>query len=72
MVIKSETLPNNLNERRFRGYWEKTDKSEMNEGQYVARRLKFGRFLAFLENSPNGENSKTLPNNLNAVSRRRP
>jgi hypothetical protein len=27
MVVKLETLPNNLNERRFRGYWEKTDKS---------------------------------------------
>lgn len=30
-VVNFETLPSNLTERRFRSYWERTDKSEGNE-----------------------------------------
>lgn len=42
-VINLENTPNNLNEGRFRGYWEKTDKSEMNE------RIRFQAVIKLIE-----------------------
>jgi hypothetical protein len=31
MGANAETLPNNLNERRFRSYWDRTEKAGGNE-----------------------------------------
>jgi hypothetical protein len=39
-VVNSETLPASLTERRFRSYWERTDKSEGNERQRFAAVLR--------------------------------
>ena len=45
MVLKPENLPRNLNERRFRELWAKTDQSEGNE------RIRFQQVLKFIEDN---------------------
>jgi hypothetical protein len=54
-VLKAETLPNNLTERRFRLFWEQTDKDERNDRIRFQQVLKLIRDRTVISNPTNAK-----------------
>lgn len=61
MGINSENLPKNLSERRFRSFWEQTDKNEPND------RIRFQAVLKMVQDNTRISNSTAPKGHTNAI-----